>query len=1203
MANFTLEQEKAIVTHDKNLIVVAGAGSGKTRVLVERYLDLLDKNREWRLNQLVAITFTREAAFEMRDRVRKELENKVQHPDNKDEQRHWSNLLGQMDSARIDTIHGMCATILRANAAEARIDPGFDVLEPVEADSMLADIIDAELQRLADDDSENLAMLFTEYDMRDIREALSNQELLAVNLDNAPENASDLFDNWCTEWEKAYWLEVNRVAESLQDALDWKPDIGYFPKDDKLSSGFKAIDLHWDTFINNSKDALSSILASHNIIGMIDLRGGSAKNWGDKDAVKVAKDVLRIIRTRLIQLGDILGNHPPNWQDEQASELLIRWYRLLGRIQNEYRLAKARESYLDFNDLEARTAELLAGNEAVRGRYQASEFKRLLVDEFQDTNQAQWLIVRHLANLNDDVAMFLVGDPKQSIYAFRGADVSVFDSVRHSVGNHENGNGLQLGLTHSFRSHPGLVNAFNKLFAHILIRDENSPVAKYQIAFDENQAMTAFRDKLPDASATIYAPIELLIQRNVSSKKLPGFVPSDDRRIWEAYEIGKRLKELRDSEAPINDKESSDKDATRAFDFGDATILFQSTSHITTYEQVFKSMEIPFVTLAGRGYYNRQEVWDVLNLLKALHNTADSLSLATALRSPMFGFSDEMLLALRLILDEDGKKPIPLWNALSYDAIPYLNDEQLALVSTARDTLHELRIFAGRVTISELLRTALAKTGYLAALTGLPNGARLRRNVEKLLDIAEKSNKITLGAFSHYLNDLSDREVREGEATLDTAGVVRLMTVHASKGLEFPVVVLADASWAKRGGGSNPLIYDSMSSSLACKVYDESEGKLTASFAYRQAMWLKGLREEAERKRLLYVAATRARDCLIISGEMKVSKKGDWSTSGWLKIINEAIGLDSLDTVSDGDSFDYTPDTRIRFNLPEFDENLIQSIHSGDSIQEWKKLDIVLEADMPPLMQSVTIEQEKYLGHIAATQLANIGGYHYANDSSAQDYYRSSVRRHILDDSAPRIREAVRTRDPRVSPRQLGEIVHEALRYWRFPGEHDNIDAILRSYAWQQNITDEGQIQDVVKRAHHMLEKFQTSDIYRAVTVAKANNLPYFAELPFIYRTEKRIIHGIIDALFKYQDDWWLVDYKTGTVRGGIPNLAQHAQRYHLQLGAYASAVRQELAGETPKVFVHYIQYNRTVLIPTEVWETEIDKLEKYIGGITKSHD
>ena len=1189
MANFTNEQEQAIFTHDKNLIVVAGAGSGKTRVLVERYLDLLDKNRTWRLNQLVAITFTREAAFEMRDRVRQELENRVQHPENEVERRHWSDLLGQMDSARIDTIHGMCATILRANAAEARIDPGFDVLEPIEAESMLSDIIDAELQLLAEDDVDNLAVLFTEYDMRDIREALSNPELLAIDLSDVPNDANALFDDWIQQWKTEYWLEVNRVDDSLHELLNWVPETGYIPEDDKLSSGFKAIEQHWSTVINQVDEPLGSVLAVHNIIGMIDLRGGSAAKWGDKDTVSTAKDVLRTIRDRLNQL-DIEYGQAPGWEDEHASELLVRWYRLLQRIQTGYKAGKAEGGYLDFDDLESRTADLLRDNEAVRKRYQASEFKRLLVDEFQDTNQAQWDIVRHLASLDDDVAMFLVGDPKQSIYSFRGADVSVFDHVRHVVGNHETG--TELDLTISFRSHPGLITAFNTLFGDILTRNDASPVAKYEIAFD--QSMEAFRKELPDPQFEKYAPIEFLIQRNASSYRSEDFIPSDKRRIWEAHEIGKRLQELRAEQAPVHDKKTQ---TLKAFDYGDAAILFQSTSHINSYEQVFKAMGIPFVTLAGRGYYNRQEVWDVLNLLKALHNPADNLSLAAALRSPMFAFSDEMLLALRLIHKEDARKPIPLWQALRYEDIPYLSDNQVVRVRKAQKILSDLRMLAGRVTISELLRTALAKTGYLAALTGLQDGARLRRNVEKLVDIAEQSGKITLGAFSHYLNDLTAREVREGEATLDTSGVVRLMTVHASKGLEFPIVILADTSWTRGGGGRSPIIYDSISDSLACKIFDENEGKHMPTFAYNRATRLQNLREEAERKRLLYVAATRARDCLIFSGEMRQNSKGEWNSSGWLKTIADAIQLDNLD-LPDGHLSDYAAESKIRLNLPEYDETLIRTIHGTGGQTPWDKLDVQVETDIPPLMRSVVVEPEKMLGHIAATQLANIGGYHYADGNQAQDYYRSSVRRQILDDTAPQIREAVRTRNPRVRPRQLGEVVHEALRYWRFPDEHDNIDAILRSYAWQQNITDENQIEDAVKRAHRMLEKFQNSELYNAISTAKKNRLPYYAELPFIYRTEKRIIHGIIDALFKSGDEWWLVDYKTSTVRGGIPYVKSHAKRYYLQLGTYASAVRQELSGITPRVFVHYIQYNETVEVPTETWETEIQKLEHYIGEL-----
>src|SRR5687768_6134041 len=146
--DFTPEQRTAIFTEDKNLIVVAGAGSGKTRVLVERYLHLLEKNPEWSLNALVAITFTREAAFEMRNRVRKELENRLHQAQIEDEAKRWSGLLAQMDSARIDTIHGLCATILRANAAEAGIDPRFEVLEPIDGAALLTNVINAVLRNL-----------------------------------------------------------------------------------------------------------------------------------------------------------------------------------------------------------------------------------------------------------------------------------------------------------------------------------------------------------------------------------------------------------------------------------------------------------------------------------------------------------------------------------------------------------------------------------------------------------------------------------------------------------------------------------------------------------------------------------------------------------------------------------------------------------------------------------------------------------------------------------------------------------------------------------------------------------------------------------------------------------------------------------------------------------------------------------------------
>ena len=272
---------------------------------------------------------------------------------------------------------------------------------------------------------------------------------------------------------------------------------------------------------------------------------------------------------------------------------------------------------------------------------------------------------------------------------------------------------------------------------------------------------------------------------------------------------------------------------------------------------------IPYLTVAGRGYYDRQEVWDMLDLLRFLHNPADNLSLASALRSPLFAFSDDLLFSLRLLRDDAGDT-LPLWAALKVAAErpeSDLRDDDRKALRFALDVLSDLRRLSGRITISELLRLALDRTNYLAILTGLPDGARRRGNIEKLGQLAEASGKITLGKFTQYLDDLTAREAREGEALLEAGNAVRLMTVHASKGLEFPLVVLADASW-ERGGGGAPLLLADPTHGLSCQVYDAATNEYLKGFAQRRNTKLQALREAAERKRLLYVAATRAQDYL-----------------------------------------------------------------------------------------------------------------------------------------------------------------------------------------------------------------------------------------------------------------------------------------------------------------------------------------------------
>ena len=242
-------------------------------------------------------------------------------------------------------------------------------------------------------------------------------------------------------------------------------------------------------------------------------------------------------------------------------------------------------------------------------------------------------------------------------------------------------------------------------------------------------------------------------------------------------------------------------------------LLFQAMTHVTLYEAALKAEGIPYLTVAGKGYYDRQEVWDLLNLLRALYNPLDNLSLAAALRSPLV--QPERRRAAGAAADLRVKLANRSRCGTALDQPEVVPADEIALVEFARVTLRDLRRKAGRVTIAELLRLALEATGYLAVLTGLPDGKRRRGNVEKLIDKAETSGRITLGAFTQYLRDMSENEVREGEAALESAGAVQLMTVHKSKGLEFPLVVLVDASYQRSTAAAGDLV-----NGLACKVYD-----------------------------------------------------------------------------------------------------------------------------------------------------------------------------------------------------------------------------------------------------------------------------------------------------------------------------------------------------------------------------------------------
>ncbi|HVZ38809.1 MAG TPA: UvrD-helicase domain-containing protein [Candidatus Kapabacteria bacterium] len=902
MPQFTLDQKKA---HDplRHMSITANAGSGKTRVLVSRYCDLVERFGTTP-EKIAAITFTEKAAAELRGKIAGELERRLTSEEHRASWRVLKIARERFPSAIVSTIHGFCSRLLREFPIETGVAPNFGVTSGYERRRLLEEaLMDAIESALSEDENEefdlvyNLARKIGRENMESIlRMMLDRREMiyfsrmhgvLALDRDAAVRR-------WIDAVERTLRTRLHGVR--LESAVT---DLASMMKPDAAAETLQAFaDLRAartaDAMIAHALTLRTLILTEKGTVRkrLLALKGEDAA-VADAPA-EAAAAAFRSVAPFLETDGDPALH--AELHDDTATLLAI-YDNALAR----YNERKERLNVLDFEDLQLHLATAL---QAPAFRTLVHErFDHIMIDEFQDTNELQYTLARQMFNDLEDGRLCIVGDTKQSIYGFRNADVEVFSLAERQIGaandtlgrsgtplhfrdelidpaNDEERRGA-IKLAASFRLLPSICAYVNEACSLVLRRHDGA-----QFGVDYEPLVSARRTEGRGTVELILAPSEggtdaEAADAEAADAEAGGATEAEeacqaeDAECSEAEMIARRLLDLvRSAEPVVWDTDGTEAERPRGARFSDIAILCRKRSQFAAIESAFRLYGIPFATHGGSGFYRTQEIFDMLNYLRTLLNPRDDISLLGVLRSPFFGVSDAEIYRITLTSGRIGRD---LWSR-SVEHVAAGNAQPALARAVA--IIEDDRAMAGRVPASLLLRRALERTGWRGAVIGAERGEQNLANVDKLLEMArefELRGFTNLFDFVERITEMVEFAEMEGEAPLNTGrDAVRLMTMHAAKGLEYPVVVLPSLHAPTRAS-TEPFFDKDLGFGWTWRFnHQERRPAITALMGLRAAE-----REGAEEARLFYVAATRARDLLILSGEYNENRPPSGTMLAW----------------------------------------------------------------------------------------------------------------------------------------------------------------------------------------------------------------------------------------------------------------------------------------------------------------------------------
>jgi len=1159
----TEEQEDALA-QGRNVAITAGAGTGKTTTLTERYVTILANNPSLTPENIVTITFTRKAAAELTERVREEVYDRLEAVDSPEAYHRWRDVLDDLEEGYVHTIHAFCSRLLRERAVEAPVPLGFDVLDEDGAATLQREVVTEFLERNQDDDDVALlAQLWGRDQLVDV---------LAGLLDERPQSEAVL-DEWRDAevddyidvlWEVVCDLDVTDARQTLYaDGLleQLRTVAGRIGRETTISDegGLRAYQtftevattLPEDPEENAPRECQRAILELYEVCekkngGLYSSSGyvvGDRDDWGEHgDVYDDLKDAIDAVIAAVETHADAVETTPGELETNSAHYALALM-RVFDDVLAAYAAEKDRRDTLDFPDVIETTLQFLHSNDAVTERLR-DQFAAVMVDEFQDTDPRQWELVKLLTGVDEGEAsnVFLVGDEKQSIYGFRGADVTTFGEARaelqtvnasrgvNSVPHSDAESPTGLELSGNFRTLDEPLNFLNELFAR-LFRPEGDDHAPFEA---RPQRLSTERDRVENIEGLtgsveyLVVPDDADIAAEIFGEDHPVAKGALGHTIEaEAQGLAARLTHLFDDPPTVQDPDTGDH---RAATPDDVALLLRRRTHLDRYQRALEEYDIPYTVIGGVGFYDTPEVQALTNLLRVLGDPKDDVSLYGVLRSPLFGFSDDRLAPT--VADADS-----VWKALEETDDPQLAD--------AFDLLTTWRTLSGCTTPSDegvlpwnrLLSRVIDDTGYLASVSADERGRQAVANVEKFRDQVRtwSENGIhTAAGLLQRIDRQAEINPREGEADIpgDAEGI-RIMTIHAAKGLEFPIVTVPDLGSDLNFGRS----IDDHGYVRLVQETDEAppipavggphpndaftiEKTAVHEYADRQSR----PQERAEAKRLLYVACTRTRDHLLLCGTHEID-------------IDE-----ETDEIQLSEAEAFTDASRWRDWLQpvilENSSHLDQAVRNGQTAGQlgkaaytvgippqpvkWEKIE-TSEEPTPSISIDSPPSQETSV-RVTATRLVNEVTQAHENGNS----YESD-------------RELAG-----LSPTTFGTVVHR-INELRPP--RDEWEAFIQRLSRMAN--EEPTTADLREAIAHAEDAVE----FVASVEADATVQDTYDEYPVVARLDETRIVGEIDHLLVTPEAYHIIDYKTNDLSDSTASdLAEH---YRPQMLAYALALFQ----------------------------------------------